>query len=90
MNYPTMANSEPIPCRPTESVKSIRNSILETTKNLYETRKILSDMVSRVINVPGGDDQLPETGCLNEETQVLNILADQCRNLALQIEQLLF
>ena len=94
MSYPTMCceveSTKTCDAQVQVAEKSLRGEVSATEKELFETRCILTDIVTKIINSSVPDDKVPEPKCLDDEVQIVNLLATHCRGLAVRINELLF
>ena len=94
MNYPTMCceveSTKTCDAQVQIAEKSLKAEVSAAEKDLFETRCILTDIVTKIINSSVPDDKMPEPKFLDDEVQIVNLLATQCRGLAARINELLF
>ena len=69
---------------------SIKDQLKVTESKLIETRSILFNIVEGITNKPKNDDKLPEAECMQDESRILNELAESCLSLANSIHNLMF
>ncbi len=68
----------------------IKNQLIMATKKLIDMRSLLFNIVEGISSGQRADDKVPEASCMNDSARNVNMLIDQCLDLANGIHKFMF
>lgn len=68
----------------------IKDQLIMATKKLIDLRSLLFNIVEGISSGQRADDKVPEAGCINDSARNVNMLIDQCMDLANGVHKFMF